>query len=97
MAQKFDIDLAQHRSSILSEELMSRNDMAFVFDIQDWRVLRRKFKQYRSKLFFLGSLADNPRIQIIPDPYGKGTMAFEDTYSSIAALLQSLADILSAN
>ncbi|MHC4397381.1 MAG: arsenate reductase/protein-tyrosine-phosphatase family protein [Planctomycetota bacterium] len=95
--QKFNVDLGQHRSSVLSEELISQNDMIFVFDIENWLVLREKFKRYKSKFFFLGSLSANSRIRIICDPYGQSERAFKDTYSSIVPLLESLADILSNN
>jgi len=93
-AQKFDIDLTQHRSRIVSAETMSRSDIVFAFDIHNWVFLRKKFRRHRAKVCFLGSLTTQPKIQIISDPYGKGMKAFEHTYSAVARLIDSFADTL---
>jgi protein-tyrosine-phosphatase/predicted ATP-grasp superfamily ATP-dependent carboligase len=90
-AHGFEVDLSGHRSSVLCEQHLSQNDLVFVFDIENWALLRQKFTRYKSKVFLLGSLGDNSRAQIISDPYGQDEKAFAKTYSRMAALLNSLA------
>jgi protein-tyrosine-phosphatase len=96
-AQKFDIDLSKHRSKIVSSEVISRNDVVFVFDIENWNCVRKRFRLYKSKIYFLGSLARNSHIQLISDPYGKGTPRFEAVYSSMVPLLEAFASMLTPN
>jgi protein-tyrosine-phosphatase/predicted ATP-grasp superfamily ATP-dependent carboligase len=90
-ARRFEVDLSGHRSSVLCEEKLSQKDFVFVFDIESWGLLRQNFRRYKSKVFLLGSIGDNSRVQMISDPYGQDEKAFAETYSHMASLLDSLA------
>jgi protein-tyrosine-phosphatase/predicted ATP-grasp superfamily ATP-dependent carboligase len=83
-----NIDLSLHRSRVLSEQDLRSYDIIFVFDVDQFRAIKRLAKQQQMtrKVFFLGSL-DIHQSLAIADPYGKDLRNFEETYDKIARLI----------
>jgi protein-tyrosine-phosphatase/predicted ATP-grasp superfamily ATP-dependent carboligase len=90
-AREAGIDLAPHRSAILDDALVARADTIFVFDRQNWQLVRQRWPMARTKLHFVGDLARGGQREI-RDPYGEGVDVFRSTYryirTSIDAALQ---------
>jgi protein-tyrosine-phosphatase len=73
---------------VLSEQDLRSYDIIFVFDVDQFRAIKRLAKQQQMtrKVFFLGSL-DIHQSLAIADPYGKDLRNFEETYDKIARLI----------
>jgi protein-tyrosine-phosphatase len=86
VAKDYTVDLAQHRSRMLSQNLVDRADIILTFDEQNrCEVLDLSFTA-RKKLYRLGLLASHSMAEI-EDPYGGGPEDFARIYSLIARCL----------
>ncbi len=90
-----NIDLSLHRSRVLSEQDLRSHDIIFVFDVDQFRAIKRlaKTRKMNEKVFFLGSL-DTHRGLAIADPYGKDLKMFKLTYDNIARLIDDAAAVV---
>jgi protein-tyrosine-phosphatase len=87
-AAEWGVDLAPHRSRVLSEERIRAADILFVFDLENYRRLRQDYPFARPRIHFLGALApDGPLF--IADPWGQEETVFRTVYGQIAHALQS--------
>lgn len=76
---RFDIDLSEHRSTLLDDELVSWADMVIAMNYNNLADL--KCRNLGGAAVLLGSFAD---VGPIRDPYGKSTSIIEDVLNKIA-------------
>jgi protein-tyrosine-phosphatase/predicted ATP-grasp superfamily ATP-dependent carboligase len=86
VAKDHNVDLAGHRSMVLSQNLVDRADIILTFDEQNRREVLSLFFTARKKLYRLGLLASHSMAEI-KDPYGGGLEDFDKAYSQIARCL----------
>jgi protein-tyrosine-phosphatase/predicted ATP-grasp superfamily ATP-dependent carboligase len=89
-AREVGVDLALHRSSVLTPDLLDAADAVFVFDEENHRTVRTRFPHAHAKLHRLGDLAMNGE-RDIADPYGRALDDFRRTYRTIVRLLDGFA------
>jgi len=88
-ANEFGVDLSQHSSTILTEEITTNCKIIFVFDECNYKFVVDKYPADRNKVFFLGTLLNYGNI-IIHDPYNQDIQEIRRTYRRIAQSLCSL-------
>lgn len=89
-AAAHDVDLSDHRSRLLTSEMLAGSDVVFVMDVRNYRDLARSFGPIEAGVFFLGSLLDRDGHFEIPDPQGRGHEAFVRAYDDVAAAVDEL-------
>jgi protein-tyrosine phosphatase len=89
-AREVGVDLAVHRSTVLSSDLLDAADAVFVFDDENHRTVHATFPESRAKLHRLGDLAVNAEREIA-DPYGRSLDDFRRTNRTIVRLLDGFA------
>jgi protein-tyrosine phosphatase len=94
-ARGFGIDLARHRSRVLSQEELGRADLVLVFDQENLERVVRDFPRAEDKLFRLGALCPGGSVDL-RDPYGGDLTTFEGVYGEIAAALDVMAELVTA-
>jgi protein-tyrosine phosphatase len=90
-AAKFNIDLSDHRSAVISRDSVARADAVFVFDLLNQADFAREYPQFLSKLHYIGALDRRGNMEIT-DPYGGSSENFFVTYERILDLLTSVLD-----
>ncbi len=81
-ASKFGVDLVEHRSDCIDQDMLKDADIIFVFDWENMSKLTQRYPQARSKVHLLSDLC--PRSPLfIQDPYGKDMEAFDKAYMQI--------------
>jgi protein-tyrosine-phosphatase/predicted ATP-grasp superfamily ATP-dependent carboligase len=85
-AAAWHVDLTEHRSRVVSTELVRESDAIFVFDHQNYRRMVASFPEATARLHLFGALdADGPLV--VPDPWGRGPDAYAAVYRRIAETL----------
>ncbi len=87
-ARELGIDLAAHRSTLLTQALIDAADAVVVFDEENVRIVSARFPAARPKLHRLGYLAGNGTVDI-RDPYGGPVETFRATYRTIQRSLDA--------
>ncbi len=90
-AKTIGIDLTQHHSSIISEEVVRQADLIFTFDEENRRVLITRYLYAKKKIYHLGLLSQDTSV-IIKDPYGGTVSDFKAVYHMIIQALSQYAD-----
>jgi protein-tyrosine phosphatase len=90
-AGRLGVDLAAHRSRVLSEELVEQADAIFVFDQDNYRTVARTFPAARENLHFIGALAHHGPL-FVSDPFGGTPEDYESTYRRITELVACARD-----
>jgi protein-tyrosine-phosphatase len=76
------VDLAAHRSAIVSDEQLAKAPAIFIFDLENLaRVAARRADALR-RTYFLGALAPGGAV-LIADPHGRGPEVLECVLSEI--------------
>ena len=73
------VDLSEHRSQVINEELVARADLIFTFDEQNYRKIMGDFPNFAERVFAIGLLEPGP-ITDVEDPYG-GTKKHSDKHT----------------
>ncbi len=81
-AHAHGVDLADHRSTVLTDAMVREADAIFVFDDEARRRLARTYPYARAKTYPLGWLSTHGPIEI-RDPDGGGAETFARTYGAI--------------
>jgi protein-tyrosine-phosphatase len=82
------VDLREHRSRVVSAEIVADSDAIFVFDHRNYDRMVALFPESEPRLHLLGALdADGPLF--VPDPWGRGADVFAATYGRIAEALSA--------
>lgn len=88
VARRWEVDLVPHRSRVLDAAMVEKAGPIFVFDVDDFRRVRRDFPQSRGRIHILGVVADRGALSI-RDPYGRPPEVFARAYGRIADLIAS--------
>lgn len=91
-AAEFGVDLADHRSQLLTPALLEAADVVFTFDEQNRSAVLDNHPAARGKIFHLG-LLDITEGVVISNPLGGDASMFQATYARIAQALEAAASI----
>lgn len=80
-----DIDLSNHRSQWISENLMQEYRLILTMEQDHKEMLQYAFPQHANRVFLLSEMAGEYRD--IEDPIGKSLYAFQETAGEIEAIL----------
>lgn len=96
IAAELGIQLAEHRSRPVTQELVEAADVIFVMDYENEAMLLKRCPKARQKTFLLGACIERiPVTQwVIDDPYGKTADEIRKSLSVIQDRVQSLAKSL---
>jgi protein-tyrosine-phosphatase/predicted ATP-grasp superfamily ATP-dependent carboligase len=89
LAAEHGVDLAKHRSRVLTKMMVESADAIFVMDRKNYRALTVQFPWAKQKTYFLGLFADDSWIEI-DDPYGMSIDDAHNCYQRIALSLDGL-------
>ncbi len=89
-AAEMGVELATHRSRIVTDEVVRKADVIFVFDEEDYAILRSRYPSLRPKLHLLGILLPEGSIAIT-DPW-RDIDDFRTSYEAIGRALDTLRD-----
>jgi protein-tyrosine-phosphatase/predicted ATP-grasp superfamily ATP-dependent carboligase len=88
VAASFGVDLATHRSQVLTEQIVRPAQVIFVFDFENHQRVTADYPEARDRIHFLGAL--NPEGPLfIDDPWGADAGAFHAVYAQIVAALHA--------
>lgn len=95
-ARERGVDLSDHRSKVVTEEMLADTDLVVVMTPRLHRRFRRGFPQQRVRVVLLGDLDPEGRIpgRAIRDPYGKPPEVFAEVAERIERCVGVLADEL---
>ena len=85
-ARQFGVDLAAHRSDVLTQQQVDGADLILVFDRRNIDELEAFFTGVRGKTHYLGDLDLEPEIEIA-DPYGAEPEVFQRCYRRISRIV----------
>jgi protein-tyrosine phosphatase len=86
-AARWQVDLAEHRSCVLTQAMIRWADAIFVFDDQDYRRVRKAHPSARGRVHLLATIEPHGP-PLIADPYAGPVGAFEQTYERIAGIIE---------
>ncbi len=87
-AAPWAVDLRDHRSQVVTDDLVRAAEAVFVFDDQNYRRIREEYPSALPRLHFIGALNHQGPL-FIEDPYGSDPSAFERAYRAIATALRA--------
>jgi len=82
MAQQYGVSLSAHRTTPLSQEMVSEADMILVMEDGQARSMREHYPESAEKLFLLGKFNQEMDYEI-QDPYGGTSEMFAQCYDQI--------------
>lgn len=87
----YGVDLAHHRSQLVSYEMLKAADTVFVMDLYVLDLLKKNFPEFSFKAKLIGEFSGNSEIQII-DPWSledsKALESFEHLADSVRGILK---------
>ena len=89
-AQGFGVDLASHRSRVLSRSMLEEAQAVFVFDEQNYEAVVSCQRSAAQRTHLLGALCCDGPLQIT-DPYGGPASLYAAVYRQIASALATAA------
>ncbi|MCP4353995.1 MAG: hypothetical protein GY795_51775 [Desulfobacterales bacterium] len=94
-ARSFGVDLTEHRSKTLSQEVIDKFGILIVMDTDQFQKIKLLYPGAENKLFFLGQMQKGfPKQVEIFDPYGQSVNRFKEIYKLITQSLEGLTDII---
>ncbi|MFY4731257.1 low molecular weight phosphatase family protein [Nitrospira sp. BLG_2] len=95
VARHFGVDLENHRSLAISQDLVESYDMIIAMEVWQYTVLQSSFERHHAKLFLLPLLDPDRKGQEqgyaafnIQDPYGGTAGAFEKCFERISQCIE---------
>ncbi len=85
-AQRFGVDLASHRSRVLSRGMLEESDAVFVFDEENYEAVVSLHRGAAERTHLLATLSDEGAVRI-KDPFGGPASAYELAYRRIAGAI----------
>ncbi len=85
-AQKFGVDLAAHRSRVLSRGMLEEADTVFVFDQENYEAVISHHPGALGRTHLLGALCHEGPLHIA-DPFGGPASLYESVYRRIAGAI----------
>lgn len=95
VGREFGVDLSEHRSKPVTEELLQWSDAVFIMDLLNYTLLRRDFGDRDEQTFFLGTFTDG-EYEIV-DPHGEDLDSYRTVYSEVANSIDEFVDTLEPN
>lgn len=92
-AQAYGVALQDHRSRLLSEELLDWADLVFVFDLENWETVSRNFRDGSEKLVLVGANLGFGG-KAVRDPFGGDLEQFHECYVQVKDAIKSLYPIV---
>lgn len=92
-AKEYDINLENHKSSLVNMDLVKKSQIIFVFDEENRQLLLSQYPYVKNKIYLLGLLNKNKHT-IISDPYGNDYYHYKKTYQLIAKALDNFKKIM---
>lgn len=90
-AERWGVDLSQHRSKAATRQLVKWADVILVMDARHQLFLRERCPEAMAKVFFLAHLEDGAALDLdIPDPMNQPPEVLTRAYEQIAGAVQSL-------
>jgi len=86
VAAERGVDLARHRSRIVTAELMSQSDLVLCMESGHAEALRAEFREDAHKVHLLSNLVDQR--YSISDPYGQDRAQYERMAEDVGGILQ---------
>jgi glycosyltransferase involved in cell wall biosynthesis/protein-tyrosine-phosphatase len=93
IAARFQVDVSDHVSARLTGEDVAASDVIFVMDVDQLRVMQRRFPQARGKAFLLASLAPTAPLEV-SDPFDQEDSVFQSCFEHISTSIQPLVRLL---
>lgn len=87
VAREWDVDLAQHRSQLLTRELIDEFDAICVFDYENYATVTRTYPDKAAQVVYLGPLAGAGAY--VADPWGGDPQRFRECYRIISAAIDA--------
>ncbi len=92
-----EVDLSEHRSSVLTSELVRGADLVVVMDREQQRHICAAYGRHPEDVLILGDLDPVPiETRAIRDPYDQPPVVFEASYARIERCVLQLAGALGA-
>jgi protein-tyrosine phosphatase len=88
VASEFGVDLSQHRSSVITEDMVKQADIMLTFDEQNRKTLLNKFPFARKKIHYLGHISHMGPV-IIDDPIEGNIYTVRATFNIIKRAIDS--------
>jgi L-threonylcarbamoyladenylate synthase len=85
----FGVDLAGHRSRQVTDSVLERAEVILTMTTNQRNSLRRSFPEYKERIMTVGEMAGEPDIEV-PDPFGSGLEAYQETAATLADLIQKI-------
>ena len=92
-AKKYDVDLSDHRSRVINDEIIQQSDVIFIFDEKNFLEITHKYPQIIDKIWFLSQATQESPV-VIPDPYDHDLVIFEEVYGKIADNIKIVASFI---
>jgi protein-tyrosine phosphatase len=94
-ATRYDVDLAAHRSTLMTADLVRRAELIVVMEAGQARQVCERFGRPPSDVFLLGDFDPVPvETRTIRDPLDASRAVYEETYARIARCVRALAQAL---
>lgn len=96
IAKFHHIDLSNHRSTLMTREMVEHADMIVCMEKWHSDVISKQYHSTQNKLYLLSLFEKNGQGNNyylkynIPDPYGKEEMVFQNVYERISKCLEEL-------
>ena len=90
-AATFGIDMTDHRSKLLSDDVVASSGILFVMDIELYRRVLARHPHSKKKMFYLGAYLNGeaPSVEIL-DPYGASVEATTRTFTLVSRAVDNL-------
>jgi protein-tyrosine-phosphatase/predicted ATP-grasp superfamily ATP-dependent carboligase len=92
-AKNYGVDLSGHRSRVISDELIQKSDIIFIFDDINMQEITSRYQGIQDKVWYLSEISSHAPVSI-PDPYGQDLTNFEKVYGDIAGNIKGIASIV---
>lgn len=89
IAAGFQVDLSDHVSARVTGENVAASDVIFVMDVDQLRVMQRRFPLARGKVFLLASLAPGAPLEV-SDPFDQADSVFQSCFEHISTSVRPL-------
>ena len=100
VAARYCVQMADHQPVFVTLRHVQVADAVFVMEARQWQLVRRRWPARANRFFLLPqllapdtSLGAWDRLHI-PDPYGRGEAAFEQSYERIARAVDEIVALL---
>jgi len=94
-AERHAVNLAEHRSRLLTNDLARGADLIVVMDADQRRLVCERYGRWPSDVLLLGDLDPGPvETRTVRDPIDQSRHVFDQTYDRIARCVRELANAL---